>query len=150
MSQSITCRDIILILRWIKAWRGRAALVQVVESYCLWPKGPGFESRSPRITQTRVRLATDTLPQTPHREGALWGTPFVLNWKGRLRFARFILPANILSFFYLPVLLIYITITDIYSTASSLVLCYLSKVSRCLILYSVWLHASLNSSHGKN
>ena len=30
-----------------------------------------FESRSPRIAQARVRLATDTLPQTPHRAGAL-------------------------------------------------------------------------------
>ena len=42
-----------------------------VESYRLWPEGPGFESRSPRIAQARVRLATDTLPQTPHRAGAL-------------------------------------------------------------------------------
>ena len=31
----------------------------------------GFESRSPRIAQARVRLATDTLPQTPHRARAL-------------------------------------------------------------------------------
>ena len=45
--------------------------MQAVESYRLWPEGPGFESRSPRITQARVRLATDTLPQTPHRAGAL-------------------------------------------------------------------------------
>ena len=28
-------------------------------------------SRSPRIAQARVRLATNTLPQTPHRAGAL-------------------------------------------------------------------------------
>ena len=35
------------------------------------PEGPGFELRSPRIAQARVRLATDTLPQTPHRAGAL-------------------------------------------------------------------------------
>jgi len=49
----------------------RAGLVQAVESYRLWPEGPGFESRSPRIAQARVRLATDTLPQTPHRAGAL-------------------------------------------------------------------------------
>ena len=40
----------------------RADLVQAVESYRLWPEGPGFESRSPRIAQARVRLATDTLP----------------------------------------------------------------------------------------
>ena len=46
-------------------------LVQAVESYRLWPEGPGFESRSPRIAQARVRLATNTLPQTPHRAGAL-------------------------------------------------------------------------------
>ena len=45
--------------------------MQAVESYRLWPEGPGFESRSPRIAQARVRLATDTLPQTPHRAGAL-------------------------------------------------------------------------------
>ena len=32
---------------------------------------PGFESRFPRITQARVRLATNTLPQIPHRVGAL-------------------------------------------------------------------------------
>ena len=49
----------------------RAGLVQAVESYRLWPECPGFESRSPRIVQARVRLATDTLPQTPHRAGAL-------------------------------------------------------------------------------
>ena len=52
-----------------KKWR--AGLVQAVESYRLWPEGPGFESRSPRIAQARVRLATDTLLQTPHRAGAL-------------------------------------------------------------------------------
>ena len=40
-------------------------------TYRLWPEGPGFESQSPRITQARVRLATDTLPQTPRRAGAL-------------------------------------------------------------------------------
>ena len=34
--------------------------------------GPGFESRSPRIAQARVRLVTDALPQTPHRAGALY------------------------------------------------------------------------------
>ena len=49
----------------------RAGLMQAVESYRLWPEGPGFESRSPRIAQARVRLATDTLPQTLHRAGAL-------------------------------------------------------------------------------
>jgi len=63
----------------------RAGLVQAVESYRLWPEGPGFESRSPRIAQAWVRLATDTLPQTPHRAGALctghakaytWGTAY--------------------------------------------------------------------------
>ena len=48
----------------------RAGLVQAVESYRLGPEGPGFESRSPRIAHARVRLATDTLPQTPHRAGA--------------------------------------------------------------------------------
>ena len=57
----------ILILETV--WR--AGLVQAVESCRLWPEGPGFESRSPRIAQARVRLATDTLPQTPHRAGAL-------------------------------------------------------------------------------
>ena len=41
--------------------------MQAVESYRLWPEGPGFKSRSPRIAQARVRLA----PQTPHRAGAL-------------------------------------------------------------------------------
>ena len=45
--------------------------MQAVESYRMWPEGPGFESRSPRIAQARVRLATNTLPQTPHRAGAL-------------------------------------------------------------------------------
>ena len=49
----------------------RAGLVQTVESYRLWPEGSGFESRSPRIAQARVNLATDTLPQTLHRAGAL-------------------------------------------------------------------------------
>ena len=49
----------------------RVGLVQAVESYRLWSEGPGFESRSPRIAQARVRLATDTLPQTLHRAGAL-------------------------------------------------------------------------------
>ena len=49
----------------------RAGLVQAVESYRLWPEGPRFESRSPRIAQARVRLATNTLPQTPHRAWAL-------------------------------------------------------------------------------
>jgi hypothetical protein len=49
----------------------RAGLVQAVESYRLWLEGPGFESRTPHIAQARVRLATDTLPQTPHRAGAL-------------------------------------------------------------------------------
>ena len=49
----------------------RAGLVQAVESYRRKPEGPGFKSRSPRIAQARVRLATDTLPQTPHRVGAL-------------------------------------------------------------------------------
>ena len=48
-----------------------ANLVQAVESYRLWPEGPGFESRSPRIAQARVKLATDTLPRTPYRAGAL-------------------------------------------------------------------------------
>jgi hypothetical protein len=46
-------------------------VVQAVESYRLWPEGPGFESRSPHIAQVRVRLATNTLSQTPHRAGAL-------------------------------------------------------------------------------
>ena len=46
-------------------------LVKAVESYRLWLEGPGFESRSPRIAQTMVRLATNTLPQTSHRAGAL-------------------------------------------------------------------------------
>ena len=45
--------------------------MQAVESYHLLPEGPGFESRSPRIAQARVRLAINTLPQTPHRAGAL-------------------------------------------------------------------------------
>ena len=57
----------------------RASLVQAVESYRLWSEGLGFESRSPRIAQARVRLATDTLPQTPHRaerELSALGTPF--------------------------------------------------------------------------
>jgi len=48
----------------------RAGLVQAVESYCLRPEGPEFESRSPRIA-ARVRLAANTLPQTPHSAGAL-------------------------------------------------------------------------------
>ena len=39
-------------------------------TYRLWPEGPGFESQSPRITQARVRLATDTLPQTSRRSGS--------------------------------------------------------------------------------
>ena len=52
-------------------WFLLSGLVQAVESYRLWPEGLGFESRSPRIAQTKVRLATDTLPQTPHRAGAL-------------------------------------------------------------------------------
>ena len=50
---------------------GRAGLVQAVESYHMWPEGPMFESRSPRIAQARIRLATNTLPQTPYRAGAL-------------------------------------------------------------------------------
>ena len=45
--------------------------MQAVESYRLSPEGPGFELRSPRIAQARVRLTTDTLSQTPHRAGAL-------------------------------------------------------------------------------
>ena len=49
----------------------RPGLVQVVESYRLWPEGPGFELWYPRIAQARVRLATNTLPQPPHRAGAL-------------------------------------------------------------------------------
>ena len=61
---------------WISCWfellkLWRAGLVQAVESYRLWPEGPGFESQSPHIAQARVRLATNTLPQTPHRAGAL-------------------------------------------------------------------------------
>ena len=51
--------------------QGRAGLVQAVESYHMWPEGPMFESRSPRIAQARIRLATNTLPQTPYRAGAL-------------------------------------------------------------------------------
>jgi len=51
--------------------------VQAVESYRLRPEGPGFQSRSPRIAQARVRLATDTLSQTPHRAGALY-TRYIL------------------------------------------------------------------------
>ena len=39
----------------------RVGLVQAVESYRMWLEGPGFESRSSRIVQARVRLATDTL-----------------------------------------------------------------------------------------
>ena len=55
----------------------RVGLVQAVESYHLWSEGLGFESRSPRIVQTKVRFATDTIPQTPHRVGALWlSSPF--------------------------------------------------------------------------
>ena len=49
----------------------RAGLVQAVESYRMRPEGLGFESQSPRIAQARLRLVTDTLPQTPHRAGAL-------------------------------------------------------------------------------
>ena len=45
--------------------------MQAAESYRLWPEGPGFESRSPSIARARVRLAINTLPQTPHRAGAL-------------------------------------------------------------------------------
>ena len=61
---------VILHVSWrVMLWR--AGLVQAVESYRLWLEGPGFESQSPRIAQARVRLATDTLPQTPHRAGAL-------------------------------------------------------------------------------
>jgi len=61
----------------------RAGLVQAVESYRLWPEGPVFESWSPRIAQARVRLATDTLPQTPHRAGALctgYAIDLIHNW----------------------------------------------------------------------
>ena len=60
-------------------------LVQAVESYRLWPEGLGFESRSPRIAQARVRLATNTLPQTPHRAGALC-TGYALSKSSRGRF----------------------------------------------------------------
>ena len=49
----------------------RAGLMQAVESYRLWSEGPGFKSRPSHIAQVRVRLATDTLPQTPH-----WVRPF--------------------------------------------------------------------------
>ena len=66
-----SCRHIVNKILNIHAPGRRAGLVQAVESYRLWPEGPGFESRSPRIAQARVRLATDTLPQTPHRAGAL-------------------------------------------------------------------------------
>ena len=58
--------------------------MQAVESYRLWLEGPGFESRSPRIAQVRVRLATNTLPQTPHRAGALC-TGYALFASGNLR-----------------------------------------------------------------
>ena len=58
-------------LRYLLAYVRRAGLVQAVESYRLRPEDPGFESWSPRIAQARVRLATNTLPQTPHRAGAL-------------------------------------------------------------------------------
>ena len=57
------------VYRW-SSYARRAGLVQAVESYRLWPEGLGFESRSPRIAHARVRLATNTLPQTPHRAGA--------------------------------------------------------------------------------
>ena len=68
--------DVELMYSWISLVKTnasvrRAGLVQAVESYRLWPEGPRFESWSPRIAQARVRLATDTLPQTPHRAGAL-------------------------------------------------------------------------------
>ena len=53
--------------------------MQAVESYRLWPEGPEFESRSPCIAQARIRLATNTLPQTPHRVGALC-TRYVFYW----------------------------------------------------------------------
>ena len=39
-----------------------------------------IESRSPRIAQARVRLATDTLPQIPHRAGALCTEYALLRW----------------------------------------------------------------------
>ena len=58
---------------------GRAGLVQAVESYRLWPEGPGFKSWSPRIAQASVRLATNTLPQTrTERELSALGTPLLV------------------------------------------------------------------------
>jgi len=56
---------------WSMIWSIKHTYVLIFESYRLWPKGPGFESPSPRIAQARVRLATNTLPHTPHRAGAL-------------------------------------------------------------------------------
>jgi hypothetical protein len=57
----------------------RAGLVQAVEPYRLWPEGPRFEPRSPRVAQARVRLATDTLPQTPHSGSSLhWVRPLFM------------------------------------------------------------------------
>ena len=50
-------------------------------TYRLWPEGSGFESQSPHIAQVRIRLATDTLSQTPHRAGALC-TGYVLQMSG--------------------------------------------------------------------
>ena len=43
----------------------------ITPSYKLYQTWVGYESQSPRIVQARVRLATDTLPQTPYRAGAL-------------------------------------------------------------------------------
>jgi hypothetical protein len=48
----------------------RVGLVQAVESYRLCLEGPGFKSRSPRIAQARVRLATDHPFPNPAQSGS--------------------------------------------------------------------------------
>ena len=65
---------------------GRAGLVQAVESYCLWPEGPGFESRSSRIAQASVSvmdwLRIDGLAERPRIAALSSGTilGFLLAW----------------------------------------------------------------------
>ena len=50
-----------------------------------WPEGPGFESRSPRIAQTRVRLAWHTFPDPAQSGSSLhWVRPFkITKWRSQ-------------------------------------------------------------------
>ena len=68
---SILTTDNSWLCLFIRTFHPCCNLMWPEESYRLWPEGPGFELRSPRIAQARVRLATNTLPQTPHIAGAL-------------------------------------------------------------------------------